>query len=156
MKKAGIIIALILVVLILAGFLFLGSKSKQQSSQGAGTEANQEEQKNYLLLKGQTKKIEGKISPTNGTKVNGVIEVSLTKVPDKTEMVNFALIPAGKELGGQDLKTDGDGSDGWSILFDTNSEVNGLYEIIVLAEYAGRPENEGPLDFARVQVIIEN
>ena len=153
MKKAGIIIALVLVVLILAGFLFLGSKSKQQSSQGTGTE-NQEEQKNYILLKGQT--INGKISPTNGTKVNGVIEVSLTKVPDKTEMVNFALIPAGKELGGQDLKTDGDGSDGWSILFDTNSEVNGLYEIIVLAEYAGRPENEGPLDFARVQVIIEN
>lgn len=66
------------------------------------------------------------------------------------------MIPSGRELNGQDLRADSDGSDGWSILFDTNAQVNGLYEIFVLAEYAGRPDDEGPLDFATAQVIIEN
>ncbi len=153
MKKGVIIAALVIVAVVLAGFLVLNSKSQQKSSQD---EADQTTQKNYIELKGGEGIMKGKISPTNGTKVKGIIEVSLTKVPEKTDIVNFAMIPAGRELGGQDLRADSDGSDGWSILFDTNSQVNGLYDIVVLAEYAGRPEDEGPLDFVQSQVIIEN
>lgn len=153
MKKGVIITALVIVAVVLAGFLVLNSKSQQKSSQD---EADQTTQKNYIELKGGEGIMKGKISPTNGTKVKGIIEVSLTKVPEKTDIVNFAMIPSGRELNGQDLRADSDGSDGWSILFDTNSQVNGLYDIVVLAEYAGRPEDEGPLDFVQSQVIIEN
>ncbi len=152
MKKAVVIAVLVIVAVVLAGFLFL-PKSQQQSPQD---ETEQIAQKNYIELKGGEGIIRGKISPTNGTKVKGIIEVSLTKVPEKTDIVNFAMIPAGRELGGQDLRADSDGSDGFSILFDTNAEVNGLYEITVLAEYIGRPDSEGPLDFAQAQIIIEN
>ncbi len=152
--KKGIIIIVLVIAVVLAGFLVLNSKSQQQSSER--TETDQTAQKNYIELKGGEGIIRGKISPTNGTKVKGIIEVSLTKVPEKTDIVNFAMIPSGRELNGQDLRADSDGSDGWSIFFDTNAEVNGLYEIFVLAEYTGRPDSEGPLDFAQAQIIIEN
>ncbi len=154
MKKGVIIAALVIVAVVLAGFLFLNSKSQQQSSEGAETDSAA--QKNYIELKGGEGIMKGKISPTNGTKASGIIEVSITKVPEKTDIVNFAMIPSGRELNGQDLRADSDGSDGWSILFDTNAHVNGLYDIIILAEYSGRSDEEGPLDFVTSQVLIEN
>lgn len=153
MKKGVIILVLVIVVVILAGFLFMGSKSKQQPEQGG---ADQTTQKNYINLRGMEGIIEGKISPSEGNKVKGIIEVSITKVPGKTEIVYFAMLSSGRELSNRDLRADTDGSDGWSMLIDTTTEVNGLYDIIVLAEYPGRPDEEGPLDALQSQIIVEN
>ncbi len=170
MKKGVIIAVLAGVLLILAALLFLSPKGQDQSSQGAEQpsktniamaetsppESPSTLEKEYLGIAGGMGKIKGRVSPTNGKKVKGIIEVSLTELPEKTDSVRFGLIPSGTNPAGPELVADTDGSDGWSVFLDTNTEVNGLYDIIVLAQSSERSPEQGPLDYVKAQVIVEN
>jgi hypothetical protein len=98
------------------------------------------------------------ITPTIEKNVNGIITVELTKAPEQTKAVIF-VIQKGKismEDGvGPGTPIDQDGSDGWSVLYDTAEYENGLYEIAAIAG-EGFADNQPPLDAVVAQIIIEN
>lgn len=156
MKKGVIvIIALVIIIVLLAFFLLKKSEPSQSSSQENNNQETIKPNQNYLTIKGIYGKIIGKISPTEGKKIKGIVEISLEKIPEKAEVMSFAILYAGQkpEETGPNLGIDSNGDDGWGISLDTNNYVNGLYEIVVIANSA---ESNEPIDASKIQVIIEN
>lgn len=161
--KWGIILVIALAVVVaLLSFLLLRNSSQEQQSTALqeNTEVQEENAKaapvqGHIRISGIYKKLAGKISPSDGKKIKGIVEIVLTDVPEGAEGISFIILLPGQKAQevGPNLGVDSSGDDGWGILLDTNGYANGLYNIGIVANRAG---SDGPIDAASVQVIIEN
>lgn len=163
--KWGIILVIALAVVVaLLSFLLLRNPSQEQqplptvSQENAGVQEESAEAapvQNYIKISGIYKKLVGKISPSEGKKIKGIVEITLTAVPEGMEGLSFVILLPGQKAQevGPNLGVDSSGDDGWGMLLDTNGYANGLYDIGIVANRAG---SDGPIDAASIQVIIEN
>jgi hypothetical protein len=94
------------------------------------------------------------IEPATGDVISGTVDISITESPDATNFGFFVLEgPGVADTDGPNLGIDDDGSDGWSVEFDTTEYENGSYRI------SGLPTtgvNDDPLGIATADVEIEN
>ncbi|MEK6816436.1 MAG: hypothetical protein AABY09_02395, partial [Nanoarchaeota archaeon] len=154
MKK---IILLLILLIAVSGCV----KQAEEISEENGLPA---EQKVQLIVKTQIKVsatgMEMIISPSKDNVVKGIITITVTKAPTDTGMVAFAIIGPGIESiekTGPNLGFDGDGSDGWSFEFDTNTYPNNIYSIATIAFPSITPGGGAPpLGALQAKIEIRN
>lgn len=94
------------------------------------------------------------MSPTNGAVIHGLIMIKLTKAPANTAEVWFGMVPKSQYSDSTDtnLGFDSDGSNGWSLDFNTKDIVNGDYTVFIVP----RDANKNPLSRIFVNVVVKN
>lgn len=117
-----------------------------------------------IKIKG-SKELKAVITPSLDDVVKGTIKIEALSVPEKTEAVVFIIFPLdvqlSKDMPEEDYAkliklTDDNGSDGWSVLFDTITIKNGYYNVFVGPTYLDAPEENPWTDAGMSQVIVEN
>ncbi len=158
-----ILIALLVIIVGLLAFLVLrepgaadkpsfGQPESSAPLQPSGEQAPA--QKSYISIAGMKQELSGTISPSEGKRIKGIVEITLAKVPADTEFTKFLLVQSGQKPTGQEVfGVDTDGSDGWGYIVNSNNFPNGIYDVIVIA---GSSSGDEPLDAAVAQVVIEN
>ncbi len=111
------------------------------------------------------KDIEVTISPTLDETVNGIVKVEAARVPPKTTIVKFILLPADLSLGADMneeqvakllIVEDQNPDDGWKAFIDTTKKENGLYSLFVGPTYEGAPDSNPWLAHVQTQVVVKN
>lgn len=99
------------------------------------------------------------ISPSQNNDVKDIVTITVTTVPTNAGVIGFAIEGPGVadiHQTGPNLGYDADGSDGWSLEFDTNGYPNNKYAIAAIAFPADRQSGEPPLGAVQAQVEIKN
>jgi serine protease len=85
------------------------------------------------------------VSPNNGATVAGVVQVSATASDD------HAVTQVGFFVDGTSIGVDADGSDGWSVSWDTGSYADGTHTMVAVAtDSAGQTAEDG------ISVTVDN
>ncbi|MEW5896794.1 MAG: hypothetical protein AB1668_03830 [Nanoarchaeota archaeon] len=99
------------------------------------------------------------VAHAQGQVVKDIVTITVTKVPANTGSVGFVIQGPGieaMEKTGPNLGYDSDGSDGWSVEFDTNSYPNENYTLGAIAFPADRQSGTPPLGVAQALIEIRN
>ena len=98
------------------------------------------------------------ISPSVGNEISGVVTISLTKVPDETLYVSFAMTGPGLSDTGIDsfIGLNIDESAGWSVTLNTNDYSNNTYTIVGYAFATQHGGDSNPLGFVQTEVVLKN
>ena len=117
-----------------------------------------------IRIKG-TKDLDVVINPTLDEAVKGTIKIEALSVPEKTEEVDFFLVPQGIRLRANMLEEeaakiekgiDDNADGGWKYYLDTTKFGNGVYTIFIGSTYEGAPDENPWLDDASTQLVINN
>jgi hypothetical protein len=153
MKKLVIVISVIVVLIVVGAIAFFLMQEK-----GEEVSKIPEPPSTEIRIKGSG--TEMVISPSKDREIKGIVTLTMEKVPEGTKSVAFATQGPGQIT--QDtpiniLGFDRDGSDGWSMDFDTYSLADGTYTMNGFAFSVENPgEGVDEVGVARVQVIINN
>jgi len=100
----------------------------------------------------------GTVKPSIESKVEGIINIEVTNVPEDTMLVAYFLE-------GGDLEEMGSGrmpnfateqGDVWTGMLDTSDYDDGLYTLAVVSTNEEELGDEGPQAYAQAQILIEN
>jgi hypothetical protein len=147
MKRWPIVLGIVIIVAVIAYFFFKGGipfpQTKGQETTYTG---------NKTIVQSSETGIE--MYPTNGQTIRGLMTIKLTKAPKNTAEVWFGMVPKSQYT--QDTETnlgfDPDGSNGWSLDFNTKDIVNGEYTVFIVP----KDSNKNPIDRIFVNVVVEN
>ncbi|HEC75652.1 MAG TPA: hypothetical protein ENI33_00125 [Thermoplasmatales archaeon] len=139
-----------LVLALIIGNVFISGCLQEEQEKQSKTEINLEN--NGLKVK---------ISPTNDSKVSGVITVTLEGIPSEATKILVSMSPQGFQ---GDLYNDSNviiqwidnPSAGQEILLDTTKVENGVYNIGAAATYEGAPESSPWIALVQTQVNVQN
>ena len=94
------------------------------------------------------------MSPTNGALISGLMHIVLTKSPPNTAVVWFGMVPKSEytESTAPNLGFDPDGSNGWSLDFNTKDIVKGDYTVFIVPQDASK----NPISRIFVTVTVQN
>jgi hypothetical protein len=96
------------------------------------------------------------ISPSVDNEISGVVTIRMTKVPEETLYVSFAIVGPGIEDTGPNLGVNIAESEGWSVEFDTNDYSDNTYTLIGYAFSTEQGADTNPLGFVQTEVVIKN
>src|SRR3989338_2336773 len=153
------ILLLFVLLIVVSGCvkIQIGSTAEEEEPPTEPEQEGQLPAKTQIKVSGQG--VEMIISPSTDNTVKDEIIITATKVPQDTGVIGFAIIGPGIEAiekTGPNLGYDDDGSDGWSLEFDTNSYPNNEYSLGIIAFPANRKSGEPPLGAAQARMVIEN
>jgi len=94
------------------------------------------------------------MEPTNGAVIQGRMHITLTKFPPNTKVVWFGMVPKSQYTDNisPNLGFDPDGSNGWSLEFNTKDIVNGDYTVFIVPIDA----NNSTISRIFVNVVVQN
>lgn len=161
MKKIILLFLLLAITLLLvvSGCINI---NVDKTAEEEGTSTSSEKQTGVPVktqIKAVGQGMEMIISPSQNNDLKDIVTITVTKAPANTGKIGFAIEGTGiadVRQTGPNLGYDADGSDGWSLEFDTNSYPNNKYTIAVIAFPANRQSGEPPLGAAQAQVEIKN
>ena len=105
---------------------------------------------------GISKGMEMVISPSEDNEISGVVTISMTKVPEATLFVSFAIDGPGINDTSPNLGLNINESEGWSIEFDTTDYSDDTYTIVGYAFATEHGADTNPLGFVQTEVVIKN
>jgi len=140
-----------IVVIIAAAFIYFFYKGAfqifQPPSQQQVTYTG-----NKTVVENQNTGIE--MYPTNGAVITGLMTIKLTKAPPNTAVVWFGMVPKSQytDTTAPNLGFDPDGSNGWSLDFNTKDIVAGEYTVFIVPQDASK----NPISRISVNVTVQH
>ncbi len=158
-SKTNRILFMLFLLLIASGCININVGKTDAEERASASSGEQKGVQVKTEIKVTQRGMEMIISPSENNDLKDIVTITVTTAPSNTGIIGFAIEGPGVadiHQTGPNLGYDADGSDGWSLEFDTNSYPNNKYTIATIAFPADRQSGEPPLGAVQAKVNIQN